>query len=689
MSTDVPFGPSGRVVFDRTYSRTRPDGSKETWHQMCERVAYGNIALVHGKHPGLWSKEVCAEAWALKGMLERMELLPAGRHLWATGVEGREYLFNCHVSGWGKKLSDHFEFTSMRLFEGGGVGANYSTKHIEKYGAPTRKIDIHVITDPYHLDYDELTPFLSAEYTTGDWAWGIADSREGWAAALVDLIDAYYDDRPVSAIIYDVSNIRPSGSPLVTSGGSASGPAPLARMLLDTAATLNRAHERGYLTSIDMMEIDHYIAEAVVSGGTRRSARMAIVHWADPYVMEFIGCKEDTGKHWTTNISVEIDDEFFRYLSMPEGGTDQLLYQAKAVHHMVVRGMLKNGEPGYWNSTTSQVGEVGSVIATNPCGEVALEPWENCNLGHVNLDAFAPKPDGNGGMTHLDYDGLKEAHRLVARFLIRATFGDVNDPKQQEMLNKNRRIGVGHLGLQSFWAKLGVKYSEIPQSGSATMLDTMYKLVRQEADDYSFQLRIPTPVKVTAVAPTGSVAKLAGVTEGIHPIYARWFERRVRFSVRDLDQNRQVQEFMDQGFKVETDVYDRSGMTAVVVFPTEDLLLSQVRALGWWEPESLVQSADEISIEAMLQVQRHYQEHWADNAVSYTVNLPEGAVTADELAGILARFLPYLKGTTVMVDASRPQAPMTRITQEEYAVAAAKLVEDGTDEDCGSACPIR
>jgi ribonucleoside-triphosphate reductase (thioredoxin) len=222
------------------------------------------------------------------------------------------------------------------------------------------------------------------------------------------------------------------------------------------------------------------------------------------------------------------------------------------------------------------------------------------------------------------------------------------------------------------------------------MLDTMYKIVRQEARDYAFQLRIPEPVKVTAVAPTGSVAKLPGVTEGIHPIYARWFERRVRFSLRDEAQFNMVQEYAASGFTVETDVYDKSGMTAVVVFPTEDLLLAQVRELGWWEPESLVQSADEISVEAMLQVQRHYQEHWADNAVSYTVNIPEQAVSADELADTLARFLPYLKGTTVMVDSSRPQAPYTRITQEQYAVAAAKTVEDGTDAECSSgACPIR
>jgi ribonucleoside-triphosphate reductase (thioredoxin) len=685
MSTDVSFGPTGKVVFDRTYSRTRPDGSKETWHQMAERVAYGNIALVHGKAPGLWSKEVCAEAWALKDMIERMAILPAGRHLWATGVDARQYLFNCHVSGWGEKLSDHFEFTSMRLFEGGGVGANYSTKHIEKYGAPKRKMDVKVFAERWHKDYAELEPFVAKSgLLDNGYIYRVEDSREGWARALSFMIDqAMADTWTYDQIVFDVTDVRPSGSKLVTSGGSASGPAPLARELLDSVEILNRAYEHGHFTPLDLMEIDHAIAEAVVSGGTRRSARMAIVHWDDPYIADFLACKEDTGKHWTTNISVEIDDEFLAELDDPYS-------DASVTHALVVAGMLKNGEPGYWNSSLSQVGEIGEVIATNPCGEIALQSWENCNLGHVNLDAFAPKPDGNGGMTRFDYEGMKEAHRLVTRFLMRATYGDVNDDKQRDMLHRNRRIGVGHLGVQGFWAKLGVQYSAIPNAGSANMLDTLYKIVRQEARDYAFQLRIPEPVKVTAVAPTGSVAKLPGVTEGIHPIYARWFERRVRFSLRDEAQFNMVQEYAASGFTVETDVYDKSGMTAVVVFPTEDLLLAQVRELGWWEPESLVQSADEISVEAMLQVQRHYQEHWADNAVSYTVNIPEQAVSADELADTLARFLPYLKGTTVMVDSSRPQAPYTRITQEQYAVAAAKTVEDGTDAECSSgACPIR
>lgn len=697
MSAAVPFGPTGEVVYNRTYSRTKADGTRETWPETVRRVAEGNLALVHGK--GIWPQEVLEEYERLVHYMDNFALLPAGRHLWATGVPGRQHLFNCHLAGWGEKLSDHYEFSFMRLMEGGGVGANYSTRYLTGFGAPRREVNAWITCDPAHPDIAELEPELAApsvmpstgwqynenepyihRYSPGSHSFLVDDSREGWAEALVNLIDTAMSDNPDDGLavrVYDVGGIRPSGSKLKTFGGTASGPAPFARMMHEVAAVLSRAYKAGVLTPVDAMLIDHAIAECVVSGGNRRSARMSIVRWDDPYIFDFIKCKQDTGLHWTTNISVEIDNDFIGALNQPYTFTDEAVHQAHAVHAAVVKGMLANGEPGYWNSSLSNEGEVNSVIATNPCGEIPLTPWENCNLGHVNMDWFAGRA----------WYELEEAHRLMTRFLMRATFGDVNDPRQAAILAKNRRIGVGHLGVQGYWAKQGYRYSEIPYL-AGDELKRLYQTVRQEARDYAFKLRIPEPVKVTTVAPTGSVAKLPGVSEGIHPVFARWFERRVRFSKRDEAQFQTVMEAVNKGFAVEDDQYDASGMTAVVVYPTEDILLSQVRSLGFGD--RTVQSADELSIEDMLAVQAVYQRCWADNAVSYTVNIPEGKVSESELSGILVKYLPDLKGTTVMVDASRPQAPYTRISREEYESAVATTIEDSTDESCkNGACPVR
>jgi len=692
MDAAVPFGPTGEVVYQRTYSREKADGTRETWPDTVERVAAGNIALVHGKDRSRWSGATQSEFQRLREYMLRFALLPAGRHLWATGADSRQHLFNCHVAGWGNYLAEHYEFSFMRLMEGGGVGANYSTKYISRFGVPRRPVNAWITCDPNHPDIAELEPELAApsirpstgwqydqnepyilRYSPGDSNMLVDDSREGWAEALVDLIStAMSDSHPEGLLVrvYDVGGVRQSGSKLNTFGGTASGPAPFARMMHEVAKVLNGAHERGVLTPMDAMLIDHAIAECVVSGGNRRSARMSIVHWNDPYIYDFINCKSDTGLHWTTNISVEIDDEFLRLL-------EQGSYSAWTIHNEVCKAALANGEPGYWNSSLSNEGEIEEVIATNPCGEIPLTPWENCNLGHVNLDYFAHRP----------WTELAEAHRLMTRFLMRATYGDVNDGRQAKVLAKNRRIGVGHLGVQGYWAKKGVRYSDIA-SEAPGFLQRLYHVVRTEARDYAFQLRIPEPVKVTTVAPTGSVAKLPGVSEGIHPVYSRHFERRVRFSMRDEAQFETVAQAMAKGFEVEDDQYDSTGMTKIVVYPTEDILLSQVRYLGF--DDSVVQSADELTVRQMLSVQRVYQKFWADNAVSYTVNIPEGKVTEQELAVILAEFLPDLKGTTVMVDASRPQAPYTRITREQYESAVATTVEDSTDEACrNGACPVR
>jgi len=675
---EVPFGPTGEVVYTRTYSRDKADGTKETWPETVDRVVSGNIALVHGDDRSKWTTETLQEADALRGYMRDFAIIPGGRHLWASGVPGRQYLFNCHVAGWGVLPAEHFEFTFLRLMEGGGVGSNYSSKHLSRYGDPRRTLDIHFVCRPDHPDYDELKPYLSTRYeyaNGGEFRGTVADSREGWADALSELIGVYFYDHWLfgeQPVIYDVSGIRCSGSELKTFGGTASGPAPFAKMMLEVSSILNR----GKFSGIAAMEIDHAIAECVVSGGNRRSARMAIMHWDDPEIARFLKCKQDTGKHWTTNISVEVDDEFFAALAKGDA-------YAEHVRNEVCEAMLVNGEPGLWNSSKAAEGELSAPLATNPCGEISLQPWENCNLGHVNLDYFIT-PDGN-----VHYTDLFECHRLMTRFLMRATYGDVNDEKQLGILRDNRRIGVGHLGVQGFWAKQGIPYSEIAtHPNSVSTLELLYKHVRQAARDYAFELRIPEPVKVTTVAPTGTIAKMPGVSEGIHPIYAKHFERRVRFSLRDAEQRAKVQALKDEGYRVETDQYDQSGMTAVVVFPTEDILMQQVR--DFHQPDHVVQSAEDLTVRDMLGLQRLYQRYWADNGVSYTVNVRPGSVTPQELAELLTEYLPDLKGTTIMVDDSRPQAPYTRITRAEYLSAAIQLIEDSVDLECSTgACPVR
>lgn len=678
---------TGRVVYERTYSRPKPDGTKETWPETVERVVDGNLALVPEKY------HLKGEREALIELITEFKLVPGGRHLWASGVKGRQYLFNCHVSGWGEKLSDHFEFTFMRLMEGGGVGANYSNSYLRVYprlvGGPYH---VHIVCDPGHPDYLKLeaSGVLSKEYTS-EWegAYDIEDSREGWASALVDLVDTHGRQAKNRNRVYDVSRVREEGARLKTFGGRASGPLPLAKMLIEVTEILNTAgvgrtgDTRGRVTGMDAMKIDHAIANCVVSGGVRRSARMSMMHWNDPQIFEFLKCKAN-GDHWTTNISVVLDDEFFRILNEPIDAEkdywDVAYPWTEDVLRSLAEGMLHNGEPGFWNYSLSQVGEPNEVICTNPCGEITLEAWENCNLGHVNLAAFF---DDAG----IDTDAIDEAHIYMTRFLIRATYGDVTDSKQSEVLLRNRRIGVGHLGVASALAMDGLKYSQGPSSWLPWELQTWANTVDEAAREYCHQLRIPVPVKTRTVAPTGSIAKMPGVSEGIHPIFAKYFDRRIRFSMLDPDQWETCMDYANRGFHVEPSLVEEN--TMIVTIPTKDILMDQVEAMGF-DPDEVVQSAADLTLAEMLSFQLMYQTHWADNAVSFTANIDPSMYRVEDLMWYVREFGPRLKGMTVFPEMSIPQSPYTRITKEQYEMAAAKNTESSVDEDCSTgACPVR
>ncbi|GAA3536820.1 ribonucleoside-triphosphate reductase, adenosylcobalamin-dependent [Nonomuraea rosea] len=674
------FGPTGETVYNRTYSRTKADGSKETWPETVSRVVKGNIALIGDGHRATDP----AEHHELYSLMHDMAVLPAGRHLWASGVRGRQYLFNCHTSGWTDRFSEHFEFSFLRLMEGGGVGSNYSSDFLVPYGRVRRVLEVHIVCDPGHPDYEAMQSagLLSKQYShEWDWPMVIDDSREGWADALSDLLDAYVrEDTRHFDRVFDVSNVRCAGSRLKTFGGTASGPLPLAKMLHEVAAVLNRS--AGLTVSpLDAMAIDHSIAQCVVAGGNRRSARMAMLPWDDEYILDFIACKK-AGDHWTTNISVVIDNDWIDAIS-GTGEEDEQLH-ALAVLDAISHGMLHNGEPGVWNRDLSQVGETGQVFATNPCGEIALEPFENCNLGHLNLAAFAYPQ-------FFDIEEAERAARLMTRFLIRATFGDVNDPNQRAILAKNRRIGVGLFGVQEALAVMGIRYSEAPKIPYVqAIFRKLKKIIRDEARKFSFALRIPEPVKVTTIAPTGSIAKLPGTTEGIHPIFARYYIRRVRFSTIDPDQVAQAADYQQRGYNVLPD--PQAANTVVVEIPTKEAVLERVEAAG--HSGDILETAAELTLDQLLAFQEMIQTEFSDNAVSFTANLDPSKYTADEVADHIYRYAATLKGFTIFPERGYELAPYERITQQDYEdwvqATGLEAVEDGIDEDCANgACPIR
>lgn len=366
------FGPVGSVVHKRSYAVEKPNGELEKWHETATRVVDGNLALVDPRYiePG--------ERETLIDRIFEFEMLPGGRHLAMSGKPGRQFLFNCHVAGWHQKdVSRHFIFTFDQLMQGGGVGANYSDRFLQGYPRIRSKPTLHIVCDPEHENYEEMVPFLSTEYShLWSGCFRVPDTREGWCDALQQVIDAFWSpDEEV--IVLDMSIIRPRGRRIRTFGGTSSGPAYIAEMLTKVHDLL--AHRvGGRMTWDDAMTIDHLIASCVVSGNVRRSARMAMKWWSDPGIFDFITAKQREGNHWSTNISVVIDEDFFRALRHRDE-------HAVRVLRMVVEGMFTNGEPGFYNFSLAMEGEINDVFCTNPCGEIPLPEWGNCFAGTERL----------------------------------------------------------------------------------------------------------------------------------------------------------------------------------------------------------------------------------------------------------------------------------------------------------------
>lgn len=350
-SNQIPWGPIGEEVYKRSYSRRMPDGRQETWPDTVARVVRGTAERV---------SVAPRESELLRASMESFKVLPAGRHLWITGT-GQPYTRNCWRAPWSERLADHFEFSAIQLLTGGGVGANYSTEYL-RLGPTINSFELRITCSEQHPDYKQTREAAGdhwVDQSDTSTRWVVPDTREAWAETWGALFEiATWGDQS-SVFTIDVSDLRPFGAQVKTFGGTASGPTPFVRACVGIYEVLSGATGR-HLTPLEAMEADHQIAAAVVSGGVRRSARMSILHWKDPHVFEFIKCKADHQHHWSTNISVEVDDEFFESLDAGDKW-------ANTVMNQVIAGMYHNGEPGFYNVALASVGERGDVRSTNPC----------------------------------------------------------------------------------------------------------------------------------------------------------------------------------------------------------------------------------------------------------------------------------------------------------------------------------
>jgi ribonucleoside-triphosphate reductase (thioredoxin) len=622
------FGGLGEVVYLRTYSR-KIEGTdrSETWVETIKRIIDGAIEI------GVPFTQ--KEAEALFDHMFNLRCSVSGRALWQLGTPlvkkfSGTSLNNCFFTNI-EKIED-FELLFDYLMLGGGVG--FSVERSKIHDLPkVRKVD-HITAEKTN-DADFIVP----------------DSRQGWRELLHKTLESYFVTG--KSFTYSTLLIREFGTPLKTFGGTASGSGALVEGIADICKVLDQRIGKK-LRSIDVLDICNIIGRIVVSGSSRRSAQIAI---GDPDDMLFIRAKNWGSGNvpaWRANSNNSIYADSY----------DEIVAE-------FWKGYDGTGEPyGLLNRKLARThGRLGekmpdpTIEGFNPCAEIALADGESCNLATIflpNIESLAQ---------------LMEVSRLL--YMVQKQITRLSYPyeKTNTVVHKNARLGQSVTGI--------LQCTEV-QVG---WLKTAYEYLRALDKDYSREQGFPESVRLTTVQPSGTLSLLPGVTPGIHPAFAQYYIRRVRFSSVDP----LVDACRKRGYKVTWDMgldgrEDHSRY--VVEFPCKS-------------PEGAVLAANMTAIEQLEWVKK-MQTEWADNAVSVTVYYRKEELPLIQ-EWLSKNYDKSVKSVSFLlhVDHNFPLPPYEEITKEEYDKTLSKLnlsvplQQMSTDlsielDDCATgACPVR
>lgn len=719
------WGPLGWVTYKRTYARFLEDkGRTEEWPETVKRVVEGNINLdprLKGDPDPEVVEELTGEAENLFKLIYGLAATPSGRNLWVSGTPYQEKhgdaLNNCwfiairpQKYGDSKIIPGYLDskdevavsmpwaFMFDELMKGGGVGFSVTHSNVSQMPRVDHACELVCLIDAANPSAEETREAGAAdraqwiaengnpEQQADCWYYRLEDSREGWVRALAAVIDSHFDYFPhgIRRVVLDVSDVRPRGARIHGFGGTASGPAPLVEMLRDVNRILDqRAGES--LSSVDCTDISNLIGKAVVAGNVRRSAELALGDWDDNGFRTMKQDPEQLSHHrWASNNSVVVDGKPEQY--------------EQVAHEVIV-----NGEPGVVDLNLSR--HYGRLVdgykedadpraeGTNPCGEITLENGEPCNLFEI-FPSIALEQGWR----------MSQVMSLATRYAKRVTFGSYDWEVSRKAISRNRRLGVSLSGIQDWflsrfgnrcvtgWETVEGKRQPVYDMQITHVLDNMYQSVVAVDEEYSGQLDCEPSIKLTTVKPSGTVAKLAGVSEGMHFQWAGHYIQRIRFQ----DDDPLLEALQKCGYCMEPDVY--TAHTMVVEFPIE---------ASRWDSDSFA-SAGTVSAEEQLATQAFLQKYWSDNAVSCTVTFQKKEEPL--LPSILAAYAGRIKSTSLLgyVDGGYKQMPKETIGAAQYEERVSLIHDDlqqvfnrlhgKEDEDmtlvdlsdcAGGACPVR
>ena len=440
------------VVYNKYAKYNSNKQRRETWKELVTR----NKKMHQAKFPQL--KEEIEEVYK---MVYDKKILPSMRSLQFAGkpIEiNNSRIFNCSFL----PIDDFRSFSEIMflLLSGCGVGFSVQQHHIENLP------EIHKATKEKR--------FL------------IGDSIEGWADAVRAIMKAYMG-KSKTMPIFDFRDIRQKGAELVTVGGKAPGPEPLKECLFQIQKVLDRKKEGDSLLSIEAHDIICHIADAVLSGGIRRAALISLFDLDDE---DMLTCK--FGAWWEKNPQ--------RGRSNNSAVVIRSKVKKKDFFNLWDKIVASNsGEPGVYFSDDKDWG-------TNPCCEIALRPYQFCNLCEVNASNIESQEDLNERVKAASFIGTLQASYTDFHYL-RSIWRKNTD--------KDALVGVGMTGI-----------------GSGIILDynleEAAKIAMDSNKETAKAIGINKAARVTTVKPSGTSSLVLGTSSGIHAWHNDFYIRRMR-----------------------------------------------------------------------------------------------------------------------------------------------------------------
>ena len=565
------------------YAKYLPEENRrETWKELVTRNRNMHIK----RYPQL--KENIEEVYEL---VYDKKVLPSMRSLQFGGkpIEiSPNRVYNCaympidHI--------DSFSECMFLLLGGTGVGYSVQKHHVEK---------LPPVNKPY--------PKRKRRFLIGD-------SIEGWADAIKVLMKSYLNGKG-SRIEFDYSDVRPKGAQLVTSGGKAPGPQPLKECIVKLTGILDQKEDGDQLSTLEVHDIVCHIADAVLAGGIRRAALISLFSADDD---QMIACK--SGSWWELNAQ--------------RGRANN---SAVLMRHKITKEFFMDlwkrvelsgaGEPGIYFNNDKDWG-------TNPCCEIALRPYQFCNLCEVNVSDIESQEDLNARVKAAAFIGTMQAGYTDFHYL-----RDI----WRETTEKDALIGISMTGIGS-GVVLGYDMTKAAD------------IVKRENSRVSKLININKSARCTTVKPAGTTSLTLGTSSGIHAWHNDFYIRRIR-----VGKNESIYGYLiNNHSELVEDEYFRPHDTAVISIPQKAPAGSILRTES---PFDLLERVKRMSKEWIKPGHRSGSN---THNISATVSLREDEW---EPAGEwMWKNREYYNGLSVLNynGGTYTQAPFEDITKEKY-----------------------